>query len=86
MDNTTNAFTELFGWKTTTQPGFKIVNIEDSDLDIYRKVTTLVKARVKESKITTEYNIESKELLVNGTPIDLYYFGYFTKQLEEQEQ
>lgn len=83
MDNTINAFTELFGRMTTTLPGFKIINIKDSDLDIYRKVTALVKAHVKDSKITIEFNIESKELLVNGSPIDLYYFGYFTKQLEQ---
>ena len=64
----------------------KIINVEDSNLDMYRKITALVKARVKESKLTTEYNMDSKELLVNGNSIDLYYFGYFTKQLEESEQ
>lgn len=81
--NNTDQFSAILGGIKTTEPGFKIINVEDFNLDMYRKITALVKARVKESKLTTEYNIESKELLVNGTPIDLYYFGYFTKQLEQ---
>lgn len=84
--NDTDIFSAMFGGTTKPQSGFKIININDSNLERYRKVCAQVRERVKESKLTIEFNIESKELAVHGTAKDLYYFGYFTKELESSEQ
>ena len=84
--NNTDIFSAMFGGTTKTQPGFKIINVNDSELEMFRKVSAQVKEHVKESKLTIEFNIESKELEVHGTAKDLYYFGYFTKELESSEQ
>lgn len=69
-------------FKQTIPTGFAIFNIDENSLNKFRKVAEEVKKKLTGSQIKIEYDVIKKELHVYGNLVDIYWFGYFTKQFE----
>lgn len=76
-----NDFFKTF-FETTSFPSFYLTNVDDLSLERYRKVITKVKEKTKSNNISISYDVLKQKLTITGTAIDLFYFGYYTRDLK----
>lgn len=73
---------EFFSEKTIRYPSFTFTGVDGTHLDKFREVVNKVKERTKTTVLNLDYDVINKRLSITGTSIDLYWFGYYTKELE----
>lgn len=77
-----NIFESLFTEKTVRFPSFVFTGVDAKSLDKFKQVVIKVKAKTKSTVIELDYDVMSSNLTIKGTSLDLFYFGYYTKELE----
>lgn len=75
-------FNELFSEKIIRYPSFILTKVDDASLEKFRAVLNKVKEKTKSTTIKMEYDVMAKSLSITGSAVDLFYFGYYTKELE----
>lgn len=74
-------FDSLFTEKTIRFPSFVFTGVDAKSLDKFKQVVTKVKQKTKSNIIELDYDVMSSNLTVKGTALDLFYFGYYVKEL-----
>lgn len=77
-----NIFESFFAEKTVRFPSFVFTGVDAKSLDKFKQVVTKVKQKTKSTVIELDYDVMSSNLTIRGTSLDLFYFGYYTKELE----
>lgn len=72
----------IFADKTIRFPSFTLTKVDDTSLERFRTVINKVKEQTKSTAIKMDYDVMSKNLTITGTAVDLFYFGYYVKELE----
>lgn len=75
-------FESFFSEKTVRFPSFVFTGVNAKSLDKFKQVVTKVKQKTKSNIIELDYDVMSSNLTVKGTALDLFYFGYYVKELE----
>ena len=73
-------FESIFTDLVPRLPSFRLTKIDAESLEMYREVVLKVKSKNKESKITLDYDVMNQTLTVQGTAVDIFWFGYYTKE------
>ena len=81
MKNMDKIFESFFSEKTVRYPSFVFTGVDGSSLDKFKQVVDKVKAQTKSDAIRLDYEVISKKLTVTGAAVDIYWFGYYTKEL-----
>lgn len=74
-------FEQLFTEKVI-RPSVVFTNVDAESLERLKQVVMKVKLKHKNSNVELDYDVMSSKLTVRGTSLDLFYFGYYTKELE----
>lgn len=77
-----NIFESFFSEKTVRFPSFVFTGVDAKSLDKFKQVVIKVQEKTKSTVIELDYDIMSSNLTIRGTSLDLFYFGYYTKELE----
>lgn len=75
-------FESLFTEKTIRFPSFVFTGVDAKSLDKFKQVLIKVQDKTKSKVVELHYDVMSSNLTVKGTALDLFYFGYYTKELE----
>lgn len=75
-------FESFFLEKTVRFPSFILTKVDDTSLEKFRTVINKVKDKTKSTAIKMEYDVMSKQLIITGTSVDIYWFGYYTCELK----
>lgn len=78
-----NLFESFFSEKTIRYPSFIFTGVDAKSLDKFKQVVIKVQEKTKSKVIELDYDVMSSNLTVKGTALDLFYFGYYTKELEQ---
>lgn len=73
---------QIFADRTIRFPSFTLTKVDDTSLEKFREIITKVKEKTKSTAIKMDYDVMSKSLIVTGSAVDLFYFGYYVKELE----
>lgn len=75
-------FESFFAEKTIPFPSFVFTGVDAKSLDKFKQVVIKVQNKTKSKTIELDYDVMSSKLTVKGTALNLFYFGYYTKELE----
>lgn len=73
-----NFFYSFF--KETSLPSIYFTKVDDKSLERYRKVVIEVNKKNKSTTCKIDYDVLEQKLTITGTALDLFYFGYYTKE------
>lgn len=77
-----NIFESFFPEKTIRFPSFVFTRVDAKSLDRFKQVVIKVKAKTKSNVIELDYDVMTSNLKVTGSSLDLFWFGYYTKEME----
>lgn len=77
-----NLFESFFSEKVVRFPSFVFTGVDAKSLNKFKQVLIKVQDKTKSKVVELHYDVMSSNLTVKGTALDLFYFGYYTKELE----